>query len=302
MPKVALLFPGQGAQFVGMGKGLLERSATARDLFQRASTILGYDLAALCQHGPDTTLHLTSHSQPALFVHSIAALSDFESQHPDVMTDVAAVAGLSLGEYSALCAAGAISFEDGVRLVQQRGAAMQEAASSVPSGMASILSAERSQVEALCDSARLPDEILQIANLLCPGNTAISGHAASLDAAETKASEMGGRFIRLSVAGAFHTAIMQPAVSRLIDAVRKTSFAKPKYPLYANVDGAPHTVPSEFEGLLTEQVVSPVLWEDTLRNLIGAGVEQFYEIGAGRVLAGTLKRIDRKIPCDCFGD
>jgi len=303
VPKVALLFPGQGAQFVGMGQGLLERSAFARNLFSHASDILGYDLAKLCVDGPESDLHLTKHSQPALFVHSMAALGDFAAQRPDVLDSTVAVAGLSLGEYSALACAGAISFEDGVKLVQQRGAAMQDAATAVKSGMASVIGLSHEQVDAVCDAARQSGEILRVANLLCPGNIAISGHVASLDAAEAKAVEAGAtKIIRLSVAGAFHTDIMLPAVERLQLALEATQFHNGIFPLYSNIDAQPHVLAAEFAPLLTKQVVSPVQWESTLRNLLAAGVDQFYEIGAGRVLAGTLKRVDRKAACECFGD
>lgn len=303
MPKVALLFPGQGAQFLGMGKGLLERSEIARNLFSRASEILGYDLAQLCVDGPELDLHLTKYSQPALFVHSLAAFGDFAAQHNEVLGSTVAVAGLSLGEYSALACAGAISFEDGVRLVQQRGAAMQDAATAVKSGMASVIGLSCEQVDAVCDAARQPGEILRVANLLCPGNIAISGHVASLDAAEAKAAEAGAtKTIRLSVAGAFHTDIMLPAVERLQHALKATQFCNGRFPLYSNIDAQPHVLADEFAPLLTKQVVSPVQWESTLRNLLAAGVDQFYEIGAGRVLAGTLKRVDRKVACECFGD
>lgn len=302
MPKTALLFPGQGAQSVGMGSGLLERSEKARELFSTASEILGYDLGELCQRGPDAELHLTCHSQPALFVHSVASLADFYQQRPHVADDVIAVAGLSLGEYSALYAAGAIPFEEGVRLVAARGSAMQDAASAVPSGMASVLGLEREQVDALCQEARLPGEILQVANLLCPGNIAISGHVASLQAAEGAAAEAGAKFIRLSVAGAFHTDIMKPAVVALQQALGTASVKDARIPLISNVDALPHTSASEFVQLLTKQIVSPVLWENSLRQLIASGVEQCYEIGTGRVLTGTLKRTDRKVPCEAFGD
>ncbi len=302
MPKTALLFPGQGAQFVGMGAGLLERSEKARELFTTASQILGYDLAALCKSGPDTELNLTSYSQPALFVHSVASLADFFDKRPEVSAEVVAVAGLSLGEYSALYAAGAISFEDGVRLVAARGAAMQEAASAVPSGMASVLGLERAQVDQLCDGARQPGEILQVANLLCPGNIAISGHRSSLDRCEGAAAEAGAKFIRLSVAGAFHTDIMLPAVDTLRSVLQHVRISDSRIPLVSNVDAESHTAASEFASLLAKQIVSPVQWESSLRQLISQGIEQFYEIGAGRVLTGTMKRTDRKIPCEAYGD
>ena len=302
MPKTAILFPGQGAQVVGMGAGLLERSENARGLFATASQILGYDLAALCKSGPDTDLNLTSYSQPALFVHSVASLADFFEKRPEVAADVVAVAGLSLGEYSALYAAGAISFEDGVRLVAARGAAMQEAASAVPSGMASVLGLDRAQVDQLCDGARQPGEILQVANLLCPGNIAISGHMSSLNRCEEAAAGAGAKFIRLSVAGAFHTDIMLPAVDTLRSALQHVHVSDSRIPLVSNVDAASHTAASEFTSLLAKQIVSPVQWESSLRQLISQGIEQFYEIGAGRVLTGTMKRTDRKIPCEAYGD
>ena len=286
-----------------MGKGLLERNATARSLFSKASEILGYDLAKLCIEGPEPQLHLTNHSQPALFVHAMASLAEFIEQHPNILDSVVAVAGLSLGEYSALACSEAISFEDGVRLVQQRGSAMQDAASVVPSGMTSVLGLGQSELEAVCDLARRDGEILQIANLLCPGNIAVSGHLGSIEAIDEKAVAAGAmRTIRLSVAGAFHTDIMKPAVERLGVALESTSFKNPRFPLFSNVDAQPHTIAEEFSPLLMKQVVSPVQWESTLRNLLASGVDQFYEIGAGRVLAGTLKRVDRKAACECFGD
>jgi [acyl-carrier-protein] S-malonyltransferase len=303
VPNVALLFPGQGAQFLGMGKGLIERSPLSQRLFAQASEILGYDLAKLCIEGPESDLNLTNFCQPALFVHSMAALGELSRQRPDILGSVVAVAGLSLGEYSALASAGAISFEEGVRLVHERGTAMQDAASAVASGMASVIGLDLEKVEAVCDSARLPGEILQVANLLCPGNIAISGHLASIEAAESKATEAGAsRYIRLSVAGAFHTDVMLPAVKRLQFALDSTSFRNPIFPLYSNVDAQPHLQSADFAPLLTKQVVSPVQWESTLRNLLAAGVDQFFEVGSGRVLAGTLKRVDRKAACECLGD
>jgi len=300
--RVALLFPGQGAQSVGMAAGLLARSQQAQSLFATASDILGFDLAQLCAQGPDTELNLTSNSQPALFVHSAAALADFYQQHPEIVDQVVAVAGLSLGEYSALYAAGSLSFESGVQLVAARGRAMQTAASAVSSSMASVIGVEKDQVSAFCDQARQPGEILQLANLLCPGNIAISGHNASIDACEKLVTEAGFRFIRLAVAGAFHTDIMQPAVSELQRALVQAQLADAKVPLVANVDAQAHRHASEFTELLPRQIVSPVLWEASLRTLLSMGVEQFYEIGTGRVLTGTLKRTDRKAPCEAFGD
>ncbi len=286
-----------------MGRGLVERFPEAKSFFDRASEVLGYDLFELCQTGPEEKLHATNHSQPALFVHSMASLASLLATQPDLMSSVVAVAGLSLGEYSALAAAGVVSFEDGVRLVQERGLAMQAAAESVPSGMASVIGLSNEQVQELCDKARLNGEILQIANLLCPGNIAISGHAASIQNAEKMSSEMGAtKFIRLPVAGAFHTAIMNAASERLKKALQSVAMQTATVGLISNVDASNHSSPNEFRDLLARQLVSPVRWEESLRNILAAGADQFYEVGSGRVLAGTLKRVDRKAACECIGD
>lgn len=300
----ALLFPGQGAQLVGMGSQLSQRSQSARELFDEASQILGFDLLRLCVEGPAEELGRTEYSQPALFVHSYAALRDLESQRPNLWDSVIAVAGLSLGEYTAVVAAGGLSFADGVRLVQARGRAMQAAADCMASGMSSILGLATDKLDSICSQASQGSEsFVQLANLLCPGNIAISGHLDALDRAE-KLSEAAGaiKAIRLQVAGAFHTAIMQPAVARLVDALAQASFRDTKIPVFSNVDGSPHQKASDFLELLPQQVVRPVLWEKTLEGLIAFGVDNFIEIGAGRVLAGTLKRVNRKLPCENIGD
>lgn len=303
MPAIALLFPGQGAQQVGMGVPLTLRCSTARSLYDRASTVLGYDLLELCEKGPSERLNETKHSQPALLVHSLACLAELKDKQPDLMSQVVAVAGLSLGEYTAVAAAGGLDFEDAVRLVQQRGEAMQDAADQVGSGMASVIGLDTDKLAEICDVARRPGEVLQIANLLCPGNTAISGHLGSLADAESKASEAGAmKTVRLSVAGAFHTELMGPAVTRLQQALAATPLRSTSINVYSNVDAKPHCDAEEFKNLLARQVVNPVQWEASLRAMLAAGVEMFYEIGCGRVLAGTLKRIDRKATCECFGD
>jgi [acyl-carrier-protein] S-malonyltransferase len=297
------LFPGQGAQKTGMAAALLERSEIARELFSTASDILGFDLKSLCLNGPDSELSRTEYSQPALFVHSIAALRQLELEQPDIWEKVTHLAGLSLGEYTAVCAAGGFSFEAGVRLVRARGQAMQSAADAVPSGMSSILGVDQTQLEAICVQASAEAEFVKIANLLCPGNTAISGHLAALERAESLATAAGAmKTIRLAVAGAFHTELMRPAVSLLEEALDMVEFSETRIPIVSNVDAASHRAPDEIRQLLSSQVVSPVLWEDSLRFMLAAGITQFVEIGSGRVLAGTLKRIDRKAPCDNYGD
>lgn len=299
----ALLFPGQGAQNVGMGVALTERSASAKELFATASEILGYDLLALCAGGPAEELNRTEFAQPALFVHSVAALRDLESQQADLWDSVSCVAGLSLGEYSALAAAGSISFEDGVRLVQVRGQAMQQAADQVESGMSSILGLDESKLREVCEQASDDSATVQVANLLCPGNIAISGHLSALEKAESLSTEAGAmRAIRLQVAGAFHTDIMQPAVERLQEALAKVELKSPRVPVYSNVDAAAHNSADEMKDLLARQVVSPVLWEASLKAILASGVEQCLEVGTGKVLAGTLKRIERKFPCKNHGD
>lgn len=294
-----LMFPGQGAQTVGMGSALVERSPVARQLFDEASQILSFDLAKLCAEGPADQLSRTEYSQPALFVHSFAALKQLEIERPELWLDVIGVAGLSLGEYTAVAAAGGMSFPDGVRLVQKRGQAMQAAADAVPSSMSSVLGLEQSKLEEICNSISSSHSYVQVANLLCPGNIAISGHTEAVEAAEAACVAAGAmKAVRLQVAGAFHTAIMQPAVSKLEAALAEINFRPVRVSVYSNVDGLPHSTAEEIRGLLGRQVVSPVQWESTLKNFLGAGADNFIEIGAGRVLAGTLKRVDRKAKCE----
>lgn len=297
--KIAFLFPGQGAQSVGMGVALAESVPAAKELFVRANDILGYDLLKLCAEGPAERLDATEHSQPALFVCSLAALEKLKGEQPSIVDEAVATAGLSLGEYTALVFAGAMDFDTGLRLVRERGLAMQAASDAIPSGMVSILGLSREKIEELCDQARQGD-VLQVANLLCPGNIVVSGAKGACARVKQLAEAAGAmKVIPLSVAGAFHTPIMQPAYERLSAAVDKADIKSPRIPVLSNVDAEPHSDPGEIRQLLVRQLVSPVLWEETMRRLITVhGVERCFEVGPGRVLAGLLKRIDRKFPCE----
>ncbi len=297
MSKIAFLFPGQGAQYIGMGRRLVDTLPAARRLFDRAGEVLGYDLAKICFEGPADQLDSTVVSQPAIFVASLAALESLRAETPDVVLSCEATAGLSLGEYTAMAFAGVMEFEDGVMLVQKRGAAMQEAADATPSGMVTILGLELSQVQALCEKAR-SDATLEVANMLCPGTIVISGDNAACERAAELAPSMGAmKAIPLAVAGAFHTKVMQPAVERLEQALAVVPMKKPRIPVISNFDAKPHDDPEEIRRLLMHQVLSPVRWEESVRYLIQQGFSQFYEIGPGRVLRGLLKRIDRSLPC-----
>jgi [acyl-carrier-protein] S-malonyltransferase len=296
MSKTAFLFPGQGAQSVGMGKQLYESLPAARSLFDEAAEILGYNLATICFQGPAEQLNSTVVSQPAIFVASMAALEGLRAGEPDIEATCVAAAGLSLGEYTALTFAGALSFRDGLQVVRRRGEAMQAASDATRSGMLSILGLEQPVIEELCASVR-QFGVMQVANLLCPGNIVVSGHRAACTEMEKLVQEKGGRTISLAVAGAFHTDLMKPADEALASVLAEMPIHSPRVPVWSNVDARPHTDPEEIRGLLVRQVLQPVFWELTVRNLLNSGVERFLEIGPGRVLAGLLKRVQRKVEC-----
>ncbi len=300
MPGSVFPFPGQGAQAVGMGRQAAESNARARALFDRAKVILGYDLADVCFNGPAERLNSTVVSQPALYVASLAALELLKEQEPSAPAECKAAAGLSLGEYTALAFAGAVDFEAGLRVVRVRGEAMQAAADATPSGMVAVLGLELPQVEDLCNRARAGGT-LQVANFLCPGNIVISGDKEACARAQALADEFGARTVPLTVAGAFHTPIMKPADEALAQVLGDIEIHPPRVPVWSNVDARPHSEPGEIRALLVRQVLQPVLWEQTMRNLLAEGHDRFYEIGPGRVLAGLLKRVQRKVDCRNIG-
>ncbi len=282
-----------------MGRRLAESLPAARRLFDRAADVLDYDLAKLCFQGPAEDLDSTVYSQPAIFVTSLAALESLRAESPDVVLACEATAGLSLGEYTALVFAGVMEFEDGLMLVQRRGAAMQEAADATPSGMVSVLGLERAEVEKLCADAR-GAETLKIANYLCPGNIVISGHQAACERAAEMAPSRGAmKAVPLAVAGAFHTEIMRPADQRCAEALADVPMHKPRIPVISNVDALPHDDPEEIRHILIRQILQPVRWEDSMRYLLQQGFDQFHEVGPGRVLRGLLRRIDRNVSCQC---
>jgi [acyl-carrier-protein] S-malonyltransferase len=284
-----------------MGQSIAQRFPAAARLYEQANEILGYDLARLCFEGPAAELDTTVVSQPAIFVTSLACLEKLRAESPDAALACEMTAGLSLGEYTALVFGGAMSFEDGLRVVQQRGQAMQDAADATPSGMVSILLLSVEQVEAIRAEAS-SEGTLQIANYLCPGNVVLSGANAACEKAAELAQAQGGKPIPLAVAGAFHTDIMKPADDRLAAALAPVAFKAPEIPVVSNVDARAHSDPAELKQILVRQVVSPVRWEDGIRHMLEAGVDEFYEIGPGRVLTGLLKRINRKTPCTVVND
>ncbi len=292
------LFPGQGAQQVGMGRQVAEESPAAAELFDSASQILGYDLAALCFEGPEEELNRTQISQPAIFVTSLAVLQWLRDTRPEVIGAMDVTAGLSLGEYTALVFAGVMTFEDALRVVQCRGEAMQAASDKTPSGMVSLLMMERDQVEDLCRQATGQGQLLVMANFLCPGNIVVSGDQTACRRVVELAEEAGGRAVPLTVAGAFHTTLMEPADEAVAEALASCPMSPPRIPVISNVDAESHDDPEEIRRLLVAQVKSPVLWSDSMQSLVAAGVTEFCEIGPGRVLRGLLRRIDRGVNCE----
>ncbi|KAL0922991.1 hypothetical protein M5K25_007031 [Dendrobium thyrsiflorum] len=305
-PSSAFLFPGQGAQTLGMGAEAHGVPAAA-ELFRKANDILGFDLLDACTNGPKEKLDSTIISQPAIYVTSLAAVEVLRARDggSDIIDSVDVTCGLSLGEYTALAFAGAFSFEDGLKLVKLRGEAMQDASDAAKSAMVSVIGLDSDKVQLLCDAAN--EEVdeknkVQIANYLCPGNYAVSGGVKGVEAVEAKAKSFKARMtVRLAVAGAFHTSFMEPAVSRLETALAATEIRTPRIPVISNVDAQPHSNPDKIKNILALQVTSPVQWELTVKTLLGKGLKKSYELGPGKVIAGILKRMDKSADIENIG-
>ncbi len=289
----AYIFPGQGAQFTGMGKDLYEKSAQAKEMFEKANEILGFRITDIMFEGSAEELKQTKVTQPAIFLHSVILTKTLgETFEPEM------VAGHSLGEFSALVTAGALSFEDGLKLVSKRALAMQKACEVEPSTMAAILGMEDAQVEAICAEI---DEIVVPANYNSPGQLVISGSVAGIDMAIEKLQAAGAkRAMKLPVGGAFHSPLMQPAAAELKEAIDNTVFSKPVCPIFQNVDAQPTTDPSEIKEKLIQQLTASVRWTQTVENMIAAGATSFTEIGPGNVLQGLVKKVDRKMQTNGF--
>ncbi len=297
MGKIAFLFPGQGSQAVGMGKDLYEQYPETKALFDRAEDILEFPLRKLCFEGPEEELRQTRYTQPAIFVHSMAA--DVLLKKKGVQPRAAA--GHSLGEYSALVSAGALSFEDGLRLVKIRGELMQRSGENNPGTMAAIVGMAPEQIEAVCREAAEAG-VVQPANFNSPGQIVISGSVPAVRRAMEIAKQKGTRLVKeLVVSGAFHSPLMGEALAGLAEALKEVSIKPAAIPVFSNVEAQPASGPAEIRRLLQQQLLSPVLWENILRNMIADGYDQYYEVGPGKVLQGLLKRTDANYPCQAVG-
>ena len=295
MGKTAFLFPGQGAQFVGMGKDVAAAVPEAREVYERADRILGFGLSKICFEGPEDRLTATDISQPAIMVTSLAVLAAIRTTPAGSQLKADAAAGLSLGEYTALVAAGAIEFDDAVRLTHLRGRFMQEACDAQGSGMVSLIGVDEAQAEKICEAARQAG-IIRPANYNCPGQVVVSGIRAACEKAVAIAESMGAqRAVPLAVAGGFHSPLMTPAREKLAPELRGLRFQEPKFPVVANVTGDYYSGVAAAADLLTRQVDGAVRWQQGVQRLIADGFDRFVEIGPGRVLTGLLKRIDRKV-------
>ena len=284
----AYVFPGQGAQFVGMGKDLYDNSPEAKALFEKANKILGFNITDIMFSGTDEELKQTKVTQPAIFLHSVLLAKTMGATFQPEM-----VAGHSLGEFSALVAANALSFEDGLRLVSKRAMAMQKACEVEPSTMAAILGVDDAVVEQVCAEIK---EVVVPANYNCPGQLVISGSIEGVDKACTRLTELGAkRALKLNVGGAFHSPLMEPARTELAEAINSTDFQAPVCPVYQNVSALPVSDPAQIKANLVAQLTAPVRWTQTVINMLADGADSFTEIGPGNALQGMIKKVDRAV-------